>query len=87
MPKKGSTFQRTPQKDHTRSDSSLTLECQRQLLLEFESIGFKRGDNIAHLVARNPTLFDTGDPKHARAIRDRVRLLLSKKENSPAEYW
>lgn len=75
---------RSPQFHRTRSDSSLDLETQQQLLLDFEAFG---EEATPSKVAGFCSIY--GEPKSKLNITTRTKISYYKslKRNNPREYW
>ena len=87
MPPKGSKIpNRKPQVNHTRSDSSLKVYVQQQLILDIESFG--PGVPISRIAAtRDIYGHPKTDPKRYIAIKNKFDRLKLLKVDDPEEYW
>jgi hypothetical protein len=87
MPRKGSSFNRTPHPIRSRSDG-LSLHVQRQLLLDLENPELKT-KGPATIIAGRTELYSKDDDngKYQRAVKDKILHLRKLKESHPPDYW
>lgn len=90
MVKKGSTFTRTPQRDHSRRGRLLSEAVKHQLVLDFEEAHQK--DDIDAIIEGRPGLFgnrnNDNEKPLVKACKDRLTKVITKLHQSDrAEYW
>ena len=80
---KGIKYLRSPQTHRTRSDSSLDLETQQQLLLDIEAFG---DEATAAGIVKTRSIYRTS-AKVDTACRTKFAYYQKLKEKDPKEYW